>query len=64
MDIEIIAILVTSLINLLVQLRNSRCTELHSSCCYGLFSVGLERDVIQGDIPSEPPTRCDSSSLD
>ena len=59
MDIEIIAILVTSLINLLVQLRNSRCTELHSSCCYGLFSVGLERDVIQGDTSSEPPTRCE-----
>ena len=54
MNIEIIAILVTSLINLLVQLRNSRCTELHSSCCYGLFSVGLERDVIQDDTPSEP----------
>ena len=42
MEIELIAILITGLINLVVQLRQSRCTELNSECCCIKFHVNRE----------------------
>lgn len=45
MDLELLAILITGILNLLATLRQSRCTDIHSTCCYGLLSVGLEREL-------------------
>ena len=47
MEPSTIAILLTGILNLLATLRQSRCTDIHSDCCYGLCSVGIERDVVE-----------------
>ena len=45
MDLELLAILITGILNLLATLRQSRCTDIHSSCCFGLLSFGVEREL-------------------
>ena len=47
MEPSTIAILSTGILNLLATLRQSRCTDIHSDCCYGLCSLGIERDVVE-----------------
>jgi len=47
MEPSTIAILLTGILNLLATLRQSRCTDIHSDCCYGLCSLGIERDVVE-----------------
>ena len=47
MEPSTIAILLTGILNLLATLRQSRCTDIHSDCCYGLCSIGIERDVVE-----------------
>lgn len=47
MEPSTIAILLTGILNLLATLRQSRCTDIHSDCCYGLCSLGIERDVME-----------------
>ena len=47
MEPSTIAILLTGILNLLATLRQSRCTDIHSDCCYGLCSVGIERDIVE-----------------
>ena len=42
MEIELIAILITGLLNLLATLRQSRCTEIDSECCCIKFHVNRE----------------------
>ena len=41
-----IAAVTGSLINLLATLRQSRCTDIQSECCYGLLKLDLEREVV------------------
>tara|TARA_R100000951_G_scaffold114875_1_gene121159 strand:+ start:344 stop:556 length:213 start_codon:yes stop_codon:yes gene_type:complete len=57
MEPSTIAILLTGILNLLATLRQSRCTDIHSDCCFGLCSIGIERDVVEqeGVIPFEAP---------
>lgn len=49
MDVMIISVLFTSIMNLLVTLRQSRCTEIESSCCG--FDLHIERDVVDVENP-------------
>lgn len=43
MEPTMIAVLTTSILNLIVALRNSRCTDIQSECC--CCSLQLHRDV-------------------
>ncbi len=43
MEPTMIAVLTTSILNLIVALRNSRCTDIQSECC--CCSLVLHRDV-------------------
>jgi len=47
MEPSTIAILLTGILNLLATLRQSRCTDIHSDCCYGLCSLEIERDIVE-----------------
>ena len=51
MDPTTIAILITGVLNLIVQLRQSRCTSIDSECC--CCSFNLHRDVLNGDTDPE-----------
>ncbi len=42
MQIEMLAILITGILNLLATLRQSRCTEIDSECCCIKFHVNRE----------------------
>ena len=53
MEPSTIAILLTGILNLLATLRQSRCTDIHSDCCYGLCSLGIERDVVEPNDESQ-----------
>lgn len=45
MDLELLAILITGILNLLATLRQSRCTDIHSTCCFGLLEFDVEREL-------------------
>ena len=49
MDVTIIAILITGVLNLIVALRNSRCTEIDSECCCCHLQLHRQLD------PDAPP---------
>ena len=51
MDPTIIAILITGVLNLIITLRQSRCTDIQSQCC--CCSLNLHRDVLDGDSDHE-----------
>ena len=48
MDPALLAVLITGILNLVVALRNSRCTEIQSDCC--CCSLELHRDINALDI--------------
>ena len=51
MQIELIATLVTGLLNLLATLRQSRCTEIDSEC--GCFKFHVERELQNNETQTE-----------
>ena len=53
MEPSTIVILLTGILNLLATLRQSRCTDIHSDCCYGLCSLGIERDLVEATDESQ-----------
>ena len=53
MEPSTIAILLTGILNLLATLRQSRCTDIHSDCCYGLCSLEIERDLVEATDESQ-----------
>ncbi len=56
MDLELLAILITGILNLLATLRQSRCTEIDSQCCCMKFHVNRELEDKQKDKPQNENT--------
>jgi hypothetical protein len=47
MDVALATILCTSILNLVLAIRQSRCTSIESSCC--CCDVSLQRDVLEDE---------------
>ena len=60
MQIEMLAILITGILNLLATLRQSRCTEIDSECCCIKFHVNRE---LKAPISAESSSQNDNNNI-